>query len=154
MDGLNFDVSVRAVQPTGFCKYGHAWTPENTADNGQGYRQCRECKRAANRRLKQRRRDAALQLQPLSRGGIHLARFGNRSALKPIAPHVHPLVRQMIEIVDTRGLVNVDFSVACGYDEKSLSKWRNGVGTPMLHALVDFYNALGYDLVPVKRGKE
>lgn len=38
------------------CRHGHEFTPDNVLDNGQGYRSCRTCHRAAVNRHDQRRR--------------------------------------------------------------------------------------------------
>lgn len=41
------------------CEHGHAFTPENTIVRPSGWRGCRLCGRAAQRRYKRRRRSAA-----------------------------------------------------------------------------------------------
>lgn len=44
---------------TNRCKRGHEYTPENTKNRSDGYRECRTCMREASRRYKAARKEAA-----------------------------------------------------------------------------------------------
>ena len=129
-------------KPTDFCKHGHAFTEANTIRDGNK-RQCRECKRLAARRYRFK-----LKLRgPVVMGANYIPNRGPaRTKL--------PLVRKLFEIVDEKRLTDIDLEDIVGYERRSYCKWRGGVSIPTAAALIDCFNALGYDLVPVKRDKQ
>lgn len=150
MDGLNFDSSVTAVQPA-FCKHGHAWTHENTIwqvrpDRASRLsRQCRECRRLTSRRHRERKiTERETSLKRWKRGRAF--RFEPSTKL--------PLINQMFVAADEMKISISELSEMTGYARQLIWRWKNGEVRPNAYALVDCFNALNYDLVPVKRGEK
>lgn len=120
------------------CIRGHAYTPENTKWDGRGRYRCRTCH---------------LQNKKVYRRRSALARCfngGTRTSPKTKSP----IVRQLFEIAVFEEVSVLSLSIKSGYHDRLVSNWRSGRYQPNINAVVDLYNALGYDLVPVKRGEQ
>lgn len=140
--GAVFPDTVPAKPRKTHCPNGHAYSVENVIWQGNK-RHCRTCKRLACARYN-------FKLKVGRVGPTSFKRGTNRRAPKVAIP----LVRRLFEFADARRLSIVDLSEMTGYDRKSFYQWREGVCVPSFAAIVDCFNALGYDLVPVMRGKQ
>jgi len=147
MDGLNFDVSVTTARPVrakkSHCVHGHLYTPENTILVSDGKRQCRTC-----RRMRARRWRFKVKL----RGPVRLE-FSLGTQRQESSASL-PLVRQFFALADQKQITAAELVRQTGYNKQQFTSWRHGRNRPLLSAMVDCYNALGYDLVPVKRGQQ
>ncbi len=138
MDGLNFYGPVKALKT--HCVNGHLYTEETTKHTAKGSRQCRVCRQMARKRHNFSRR--------LLRAGI-----SQRPHTNPPKTSI-PLLVKLFNIQNEARLTDAVLEQASGYARNSLKGWRYGKHRPLLTAIVDIYDALGYDLVPVKRGKQ
>lgn len=69
----------------------------------------------------------------------------------PITYPVHPLVAQLRLLRHEQGISRACFSERLGWGAWALNHWEVGRHTPKLPALVDWAQALGYDVVLVPR---
>ena len=119
------------------CIRGHAYTPENTIITSQGKRQCRSCKRLAGKKYLARQRNGYRRYKA-ARGEAR----------------VLPLVREIFSMIEAQRLSLRLMARKSGYFVRNFERWRRGDVIPSAATMIDLYNALGYDLVPVKREKQ
>lgn len=65
-------------------------------------------------------------------------------------PNLHPLVKRLFDMMREDQVAMRRLANRSGYDRKMLYNWRNG-SMPSLSRISEVYEALGYDLVPVKK---
>jgi len=118
-----------------YCSRGHAYTTDNTIWRANGKYVCRKCKRIRAEAYERR---------------VRLNRL--RKKLESARPAI-PVVRQLFLLAKNDRVTLQALAYRSGYSEKSMSFWRSGRTRMYAAALIDLYGALGYDLVPVKRGE-
>jgi hypothetical protein len=83
-----------------------------------------------------------------------LESFKRGYARKAPSQHALPIVRAVFDIADSQHLTAAALAHLSGYAARSIIAWRRGERDPSMRALVDLYNSVGHDLVPVKRDKQ
>jgi hypothetical protein len=78
-------------------------------------------------------------------------RKSNGGPKRAPSPSAHPIIRQIFELAAESGISTYRLAVTTGYAPKVLAHWKFARHKPAFHSVLDLYNALGYDLVPVKR---
>ena len=71
--------------------------------------------------------------------------------LKPLERPIHPLMLELREIVIGQPVKQEMLAERAGYTSCAVSEWFSGRRTPRIHSITDLANALGYDVVLVKR---
>ena len=72
---------------------------------------------------------------------------------KPIADGVHPLVEELLCLVEQLPESTAAFADRAGYAPSTFSAWRSAHAGPTLSAFCDVAEALGYELVLVPKGE-
>ncbi len=68
-----------------------------------------------------------------------------------ISPKLHPLLQQAMRIIQSRGIPLYKFAEHIGYNRYIFNDYNKKCNGPNLSTMIDIFDALGYDLVAVKR---
>jgi hypothetical protein len=68
----------------------------------------------------------------------------------PVAPHAHPLARQLFEIMDRQQVAMTDVAERAGLSHATLVKWKSS-HTPVIATFEAALNVVGYELRIARR---
>ena len=70
---------------------------------------------------------------------------------KPASERAHPIVRRLMNEAIERRILDEALASKAGFSVNTMRKWRHGINQPSIGNVEILANALGYDLVLVKR---